>query len=1370
MARNRRPRIYDQELSVREGEPVAAQVFAYDRDAGDTLTYRIVSGNGDGLFQIDPLTGVITRADGGVFDFETDARRYDLRVRVTDDGNPPKSRTADVTIRITDAPDAPHEITVANLSVDENAAGAVIGAVTVADQDDTSHILTVDDARFEIVGGVLKLKGGESLDHEAEATVDVTITATDDDDGSLSQSFTIAVTDVNEAPSGLSLSGAAVDENAVGAVVGLITVSDPDDPLDPFGMHSFSVDDSRFEIVGGVLKLKDGEALDHEAGGLVSVTVTATDGGGLSTSETFDIAVTDLNDAPTAIALSETSVDENALGAVVGTVTITDQDDPGHPFGQHTITVDDARFEVLGNTLKLVDGVSLDHEATGPVPVTVTATDGGGAAISQTFDIAVADVNEAPTAMTLSNATVDEATARAVVGTLTVTDPDDPLQPFGRHSFTVDDSRFEVVGNVLRVKSGVTLDHETEDMVTVTVTATDGGGASVTQMFDLAVTDVNEAPTAVNLSNLRVDEATPGAVIGDIIVSDPDDPSGAFGMHTVTVNDSRFEIVDGALKLKDGVALDFADGSYLLVTLTATDGGGLSASHVRPIYVNEINEAPVLTFNGVDSLPEEAVGLLVGTGYATDPDRADGIFGLTTLTVDDPRFEFFFGRLQLKNDAALDFETEPTVTLTITATDPGGLTDSQTFTFDVRDVLDGKTFFSLGALDGTDGSILFSSDPDDFFEFGYSVSGAGDVNGDGYDDLVVGVPIASAGPEAVDQGASYVVFGSAAGFPAHFDLATIDGSNGFRISGTDTNYGGLGASVSGAGDFNNDGFADLVVSAIPIAAPAGTGWPPPPPPTNESFVIYGKADGWTADFDLETLDPADGFRLFSSTAGDYIGSPTLDIGDFNGDGFDDFAISDPGAEIGAYPQGVTYIVFGTDAGMPTDLDLATLDGTNGFRVEGPGPDGFAGYVGFAGDLNGDGFDDFSINAIDYSDPSGFPDHSDYVVYGTADAMAPTVDLGALGPTEALKISSDNSSSLLVPNQILTAGDFNGDGHEDIAVSAADWPPDSGAVYVVYGDAAGLPDTIDLASLDGTAGFRIDGPADAVFGYNATTAGDVNGDGIDDLLIASEKSNEVGSVYLVYGQEGGYAQGLDLSQFDGTAGFRLDGTLRLSGAGFSLDAAGDVNGDGLADIILSEPFESDPGFLAPGAAFVFYGSDITGDISTMGGAGDDMLAGTTAADSLVGAQGDDVLVGNGGADVLYGGAGDDILAVGDLDFSRIDGGGGADTLQIDGSGLALDLTSLGNEVIRGIERVDLTGSGDNALTLAVTDVLAISDESNDLFVGGDAGDQVTAVGAWQSEGPVTVDGVSYTVYSVAGVAAALYVEDDVVFATAATTGV
>ena len=130
------------------------------------------------------------------------------------------------------------------------------------------------------------------------------------------------------------------------------------------------------------------------------------------------------------------------------------------------------------------------------------------------------------------------------------------------------------------------------------------------------------------------------------------------------------------------------------------------------------------------------------------------------------------------------------------------------------------------------------------------------------------------------------------------------------------------------------------------------------------------------------------------------------------------------------------------------------------------------------------------------------------------------------------------------------------------------------------------------------------------------------------------------------------------------------------------------------------------------------------------------------------------------------------------ISRTIGSGGDYATIADwAAAIPADLVTAG-EIWKGIlienknynETIDLTGSGDNTLTLDVTDVLAISDESNDLFVNGDAGDQVTASGTWQNDGPVTVDGVTYTVYSVSGTAAALYVEDGVVFSVAATTGV
>ena len=205
----------------------------------------------------------------------------------------------------------------------------------------------------------------------------------------------------------------------------------------------------------------------------------------------------------------------------------------------------------------------------------------------------------------------------------------------------------------------------------------------------------------------------------------------------------------------------------------------------------------------------------------------------------------------------------------------------------------------LSSLNGNNGFKLSGEAAGDFA--GYSVSSAGDFNGDGFADLIIGAP--KADPHGERSGASYVVFGKASGFAANIDLSSLDGSNGFKLNGKS---GGdvAGFSVSSAGDFTGDGFADLIIGA-PEADPFGATFGA----MGASYVVFGKASG-LSNVDLSSLDGSDGFRISGEAAGNLAGCSVTAAGDFNGDGFADLIIGAPAANSFSVASGASYVVFG----------------------------------------------------------------------------------------------------------------------------------------------------------------------------------------------------------------------------------------------------------------------------------------------------------------------------------------------------------------------------------------------------------------------------------------------------------------------------
>jgi Ca2+-binding RTX toxin-like protein len=247
--------------------------------------------------------------------------------------------------------------------------------------------------------------------------------------------------------------------------------------------------------------------------------------------------------------------------------------------------------------------------------------------------------------------------------------------------------------------------------------------------------------------------------------------------------------------------------------------------------------------------------------------------------------------------------------------------------------------------------------------------------------------------------------------------------------------------------------------------------------------------------------------------------------------------------------------------------------------------------------------------------------------------------------------------------------------------------------------------------------------------------------------------------VVFGSAVGFDATLDLSTLDGSNGFAINGINANDISGRSVSSAGDVNGDGFDDLIVGAD-EADPnGQERAGSSYVLFGGDFTQQVTHPGTAGDDILTGTAGDDIIIGGLGNDLLVGGGGTDVLIGGAGDDTLVISDLNFRRISGGSGTDTLSLDSFGINLDLSAISNNKITGIEQIDLTGTGDNSLTLNQLDVLALSDTTNQLIVTGDVGDAVTSTGqGWTLDSTTTLNGILYNQYILG--AATLLVNADI----------
>jgi len=646
--------------------------------------------------------------------------------------------------------------------------------------------------------------------------------------------------------------------------------------------------------------------------------------------------------------------------------------------------------------------------------------------------------------------------------------------------------------------------------------------------------------------------------------------------------------------------------------------------------------------------------------------------------------------------------------------------------------LNGRNGFAINGLSALDA-------------LGFDVSGPGDVNGDGISDLIM-VAFRGFLRGTIRTSEIYVVFGGTGiGSSGVLQLSDLNGDNGFVIN---TSHRRLSeVSVSGAGDVNGDGIADLILGGFLTNADGN-------PEASESHVIFGGAD--IGINQLSDLDGSNGFVIngvvSESRSSGLIGGGA---GDVNGDGIDDLIVGNGSATVnGISAAGESYVVFGSgDLGSRGSIAVSDLDGSNGFVIEGINERGFSGTaVSDVGDINGDGIADLIIGANGSSRSAG----ASYVVFGRQD----------VGNTGVFVLSELDGRNGFVLNgtdptdfsgrALSGAGDFNGDGLSDLIIgsSGGDQQPganvsdNSGQSYVVFGfsdsgPAAGSPpndDFVDAEFLDGASDAlsslttytvtgsttratnqinepshsdRSSGPLrgprnsiwyrwtarvnhvvemDTVGSSVATLLAAYTGDSLDSLnrIGVANSNNNGGITRIRFAARAGETYQIAIEGFlnNGEGNIQLnvrqpemdpmectitgteeqDFITGTTGADIICGLGGNdiIKSLGGPDIIFAG--SGDDFVSSGGGNDIVFGED--GKDVLVGGGGDDLLVGGAIADRLFGGLGDDFVFGGSGADRLYGSAGDDAL-FGESGEDRLFGGDNNDLLD---GGLFIDLCS------------------------------------------------------------------------------------------------
>ena len=1087
----------------------------------------------------------------------------------------------------------------------------------------------------------------DATDDDQVGTYTLTVTASDGDGETATHTVTLTIEDSSPAPGGMSAS----NEPPVTTTLALASLTATEEAAASWDVSDWFRDPDgdalTYTATGapswltlnamGELTIAAGATDDPEvAAGPYTFTLTAADGDGETAAHTVTLAIEDdpndgmvtvpdsmtsgpdgmtpgsgaSNEAPMTTTNAETSLAANE-GAAESWDVSDWFDDPDGDDLTYTAMDLPSWLDLDSNGELGIEADATDEDDVKDHVFVIVATDPGGEEATLTVTLTVESTNVAPTIVSGTMAppatiTADEGgAAQAFTLATWFSDPDGDTLAFALGKDGPDWATINTAMGILNLAFGDTDDADV-GMHTLVVTASDPDDEAVSHSVVVTVENVNDAPVAASGAPAMLTAMEGLAFSEDVSTWFTDPDAGDELTYAATGLPEWLTFASGVLTIAARATDDAEIGTYVLA-VTASDKAGAMVVHTTTLEITDtVNEPSFVGTLSNRIAPATGMTLMLDLGdFFTDLDEAgeDAAAALTfaiSESVPGTGDTNIITAMLTGSMLTLTPGTGTIVdgfgqqeTVSITATDSDGKQDVVTFAVTTRaNVLDTST------LAPAHGFIIQGDAAGD--RLGWSVSGAGDVNGDGYDDLIAGAYQGDDG--GTGAGEAYIIYGKAGSDGTQFgtpesegtrrvvDATSLAPADGFILQGDEAGD-DLGISVSGAGDINGDGFDDLIVAAYE-GDDGGED-------AGEAYIIYGKA-GTGSQFgtdvgpegmkrqvvDTTNLKPADGFIIQGDAADDDFGVSVSGTGDINGDGLDDLIV---GAWLGddeSNGAGEAYIVYGKVVTGSTQF---------GMRVA----------------IKQDG------TAQTLMDSDSAPTNS---------VVRRVLDTSMLAPAAGFIIQGDRGSDAL-GTAVSSAGDVNGDGLADLIVGSSlggDGGDFAGEAYIVYGkvvtgstqfgtvEPGGTRRVVDVTSLAPADGFIIQGDVEEDrLGISVSGAGDVNGDGLDDLIAGAWEGNDggadAGEAYIIYGKPnpaaadggpgtqfgtevtklGDTRQVLDTSSLAPSDGFIIQGDAAGDNLGMSVSEAGDVNGDGLADLIVGAP-DGDDGGNEAGEAYIIYG--------------------------------------------------------------------------------------------------------------------------------------------------------------------------------------